>query len=219
MLTHTDLVPARPPAGQRRSVIVAGTTAVAAVLLAGGLMHDRVPPLDAWILANLYAPADGGLAGLATVVSGAGTLATLAMLLIAFGQLVVRGRRRAVGYAIRHLVLLVGCLTPMLLQAVFQRPGPPVVATDWTYPSGHAVVVTAAALTTVLVSRPLSRGWRVPTAATAVTAVLLVAASRVLLGEHYLIDVVAAVLVTVGVGLLLAAALRLWPASRGRSAA
>ncbi|MFC6016050.1 phosphatase PAP2 family protein [Plantactinospora solaniradicis] len=214
MLTCTDPARARPPAGRRRSVIVAGMAAVAAVMVAGGLIRDRVPPLDAWILTNLYAPADGDLAGLATVASGAGTLAALAMLLIALGQLVLRGRRRAVGYATRHLVLLVGCLTPMLLQAVFQRPGPPVAATDWTYPSGHAVVVTAAALTTVLVSRPLTRGWRVPMATTAVTAVLLVSASRVLLGEHYLVDVVAAVVVTVGVGLLLAAALRLWPTGR-----
>ncbi|MBE1491340.1 hypothetical protein H4W31_006978 [Plantactinospora soyae] len=85
MLTHIDLV-AGPPADRRRSVIVPGLIAVAAVMLAGGLLRDRVPPLDAWILAHLSAPADGTLAGLATVVSGAGTLAALVTLLIAFGQ-------------------------------------------------------------------------------------------------------------------------------------
>ena len=98
---------------------------------------------------------------------------------------------------------------------MFQRPGPPVTATDWTYPSGHAVVVTAAALTTVLMSRMLSRSWRVLVVSTAVGAVPLVSASRVLSGEHYLVDVVAAVAVTVGVGLLVAAVLRLWPARSG----
>jgi membrane-associated phospholipid phosphatase len=198
-------------------VFLAGGAAVAAVLLAGGLLGDRVPPLDAWILANLSAVPGGDLAGLATAVSGVGTLVVLAVLLTAFGQTLLRERRGAVGSAARHLVLLVGCATPILLQGVFQRPGPPLVATDWTYPSGHAVVVTAAALSTVVLSRTLSRRWRIPLVSTAVGAVLVVSASRVLLGEHYLVDAVAAMAVTVGVGLLVATALRLWPAPGGRA--
>lgn len=207
-----DLVPAGPPT-DRRPVLLTGATALAAVSLAGVLLGDDVPPLDAWLLAHLYAEPGAPVAAVATIVSGVGTLAALALLLVATGRLLWRDRRRAAGPLARHLLLLLGSAGALLLQVVFQRPGPPVTAADWTYPSGHAVV-TAAALTAVLLAWPLGPGWRRPVLTVAVGAVLLVSASRVLLGEHYLIDVVAAVTATAGVGLLLATMLRLWPARR-----
>ncbi|MEE6263062.1 phosphatase PAP2 family protein [Plantactinospora sonchi] len=213
MSINPDPVPAGPPV-DRRAALLTGAAALATVSLVGVLLGDDVPPLDAWLLHHLYAGPGAATAAVATAISGAGTLAALALLLVVTGRLLWRERRRAVGSIARHLVLLAGSATTLLLQVVFQRPGPPVAAADWTYPSGHAVVVTAAALTAVLLAWPLSTRWRRPVLTIGVGAVLLVSASRVLLGEHYLIDVVAAVTATAGVGLLLATVLRLWPARR-----
>ncbi|MEO3748201.1 phosphatase PAP2 family protein [Plantactinospora sp. B5E13] len=213
MSISPDLVPAGPPA-DRRVVLLGGAAGPATVSLVGVLLGDDVPPLDAWLLSHLYADPGVPVAAVATVVSGVGTLAALALLLVVAGRLLWRDRRRAAGPLARHLLLLLGSASALLLQVVFQRPGPPVAAADWTYPSGHAVVVTAAALTAVLLAWRLGPGWRRPVLTVAVGAVLLVSASRVLLGEHYLIDVVAAVTATTGVGLLLASVLRLWPARR-----
>jgi membrane-associated phospholipid phosphatase len=89
------------------------------------------------------------------------------------------------------------------LQTVFQRSGPPVKADDWTYPSGHAVFVVAFALTAVLISRSAK------VLALISGLVVLVSASRLVLGEHYLVDVVAGIAATTGIGLLAAAALRI----------
>ncbi|MFM6850505.1 MAG: phosphatase PAP2 family protein [Terrabacter sp.] len=56
-------------------------------------------------------------------------------------------------------------------------------STDWSFPSDHAVMAGAAAVGLLLVSRRLG--------ALAVTAALLMAATRVYVGAHYPLDVVA----------------------------
>jgi membrane-associated phospholipid phosphatase len=65
------------------------------------------------------------------------TIASTVGVLFGFGVLVTvafRDRRRLVG----HVVLLLACATPLLLQNVFRRPGPPGQPESFSYPSGHA---------------------------------------------------------------------------------
>jgi undecaprenyl-diphosphatase len=65
----------------------------------------------------------------------------------------------------------------------------------------------------VVLCAPLGRAWFRAAVATGCAAALLVCASRVVLAEHWLVDVVAGVVATVGVGLVAAAALRIGPAA------
>jgi membrane-associated phospholipid phosphatase len=177
---------------------------VAAVALAGLLLGNRVPPVDRWLLSSVYTPLGDPISAIATAVSGVGTLIAVVAFLVSLGF--VWRRTHSVGVVLRHLAVLAAGMSVILAQLVFQRSGPPVTDQDWTYPSGHAVFLTAIAFT-VVVAAPMR--WRRVVAMGAATAVALVAASRLVLGEHYLVDVVAAVLATVGVGVLAATAMRL----------
>jgi hypothetical protein len=106
------------------------------------------------------------------------------------------------------LALALGAFTLTLaLKHAFALPRPPGAATDgYGFPSGHAIGATVVygGLLAVLPSNRRSA----PAVAVAGTLVVLVAASRVVIGVHYLVDVV----VGVAVGLAyLAAALRIGP--------
>ena len=186
----------------------AGVAGVVVVAVFGVVLRDRVPPLDAWMLREWYAEPGTGAARLATAASGVATLMSL-VVLVAAAAAQWRSGASAGRVRCRYLALLGACCATLLSQAAFRRPGPPVVAQDWTYPSGHAVIVTSLAFTGVMLSWHLRSRWRVAITVAAVSAVLLASASRMLLGEHYLIDVVAAMVATTGVGLMAAAALRL----------
>ena len=87
-----------------------------------------------------------------------------------------------------------------------------------TFPSGHATVVTAAVLTALVLWAPLGRAWFRGAVAAGGAAALLVCASRVVLAEHWLVDVVAGVVATVAVGLVAAAVLRIGPGAPGPTA-
>ncbi|MFI0405914.1 phosphatase PAP2 family protein [Actinomadura sp. 3N508] len=190
-----------------------GGLCLAAMVTAGIALGDRVPPLDSWIVDHLYSRPETTAAVIATVISGAGTLAGLALLLAAAAGLVWRRGARLLP---RHGLLLVACLATVALQAAFRRPGPPVTSQDWTYPSGHVTVLAALAFTTFVISLELTAAWRATVLVGSVTTLAAVAASRVTLGEHYLVDVVAALFATVGAGLLAVAVLDLRPRRRVR---
>ena len=183
-----------------------GACLVAAALLAGLLLRDVVPPLDAWIVGNLYQPPGTVAAVVATAISGAGTLLGIGALLVG---LALAWRHGSFGLLLRHVVVLAACAATVFLQMVFVRPGPPQTDQDWTYPSGHVVVITALACTAVLAARSVPGFRPRPALALAGGAVLLVAASRVVLAEHWLLDVAGAAAATTGVGLIAAFALRL----------
>ncbi|TMR04821.1 phosphatase PAP2 family protein [Actinomadura soli] len=198
----------------RLKAAAAGGLGLAAMVIAGIALDDRVPPLDTWIVAHLYSRPETAPAMIATVLSGAGTIAGLALLLAAASGLVRRRRARGARLLPRHGVLLVACLATVALQAAFRRPGPPVTSQDWTYPSGHVTVLAALVFTAFVISLELTAAWRVTVLAGGVTTLAAVSASRVTLGEHYLVDVVAALLATIGAGLLAVAALNLRPRHR-----
>ncbi|MFG1793667.1 phosphatase PAP2 family protein [Nocardia sp. NPDC049149] len=186
-----------------------GGSFLALVMLAGVLLRDRVPPLDSWIVDHLYSAPGTARATLATTISGAGSVFGLVVLLSVVGGIWWRLRGAATGLLLRSGALLATCSSTVVLQTVFQRPGPAVTDQDWTYPSGHIVLLAALGGTAVLLSRSLSATWRNAVAGSLIVMIGLVAASRMTLGEHWLIDVVAALVVTVGSGLVAAIALRL----------
>jgi membrane-associated phospholipid phosphatase len=178
---------------------------LAAVIAAGVLLRSVALPLDVWIVDNLYlAPGTAG-AGVATAISAVGTLACMAALLA--GAVMV-WRRRGAGLVLRASLMGVLCGSVMALQPLILRPGPPLQPQAGTYPSGHATVVTAIVFTAIVLYGSLGRGWRSVAVVAGGFAVVLVSASRVVLAEHWLVDVVAAAVATVGVGLVAMTALR-----------
>ncbi|QCH23749.1 phosphatase PAP2 family protein [Mycobacteroides salmoniphilum] len=87
-----------------------------------------------------------------------------------------------------------------------------VAETGWSFPSGHVTGTTAlAGMLTVVVAYRHS-GWRrLAALLAAITAVMLVAGSRLYLGDHWVVDVVAAVVLSTLVVTIAAAALHKKP--------
>jgi membrane-associated phospholipid phosphatase len=195
------------PGRWRLGTAAAGGLCLVSTVVAGIALGDRVPPLDSWILDHLYSRPGTAPATVATAISGVGTIVVLAVLLATVTGLLRRYGARGVRLLPRYGALLAICLTTVAMQAAFRRSGPPVTAQDWTYPSGHVTVLSALAFTTFVISAGLTRMWRAVVLASSTTVVVVVAAGRVTLGEHYLVDVVAALFATVGAGLLAIAAL------------
>lgn len=111
----------------------------------------------------------------------------------------------------RCAVLLGLCWSTVLARHAYQR-GRPIEFPKWAYPSGHVTAVTSVAFTGVVLCAWLARRHLRLAVALACTAVVLTAASRVVLEMHWFTDTVGAVLGVVGVGLIVARALRLLPA-------
>jgi undecaprenyl-diphosphatase len=92
-------------------------------------------------------------------------------------------------------------------------PHPVAHASGASFPSGHALTAAATALLAVVLLRPLGQAvWRPVAAAFAVVAALAVSFSRLVLGVHYLSDVLggwlAAVALVAGLRALLPPTLR-----------
>lgn len=182
----------------RSRAALLGGSCVAVVAAAGLVLRDVVPPADAWIVEHWYAAPDTAAGRAATAVSGAGTLACFGLLVAAAAASVRRRDRTALA---RAAVIALAGVALLGLQRLILRPGPPLQPEAGTYPSGHATMVTtavAAALVLVAV-RP---GWRRVVLIAGGAAVLLVSASRVLLAEHWLVDVTAGIIAVTGVALL-----------------
>jgi undecaprenyl-diphosphatase len=184
--------------------LLTGLACVAAAGIAGWLLRDVIPPVDLWVATHLYDPSPP----IYPAVSGLGTFVALGMVLILLA-VVWRRQGLRIGELLRYAALLACCLATALLQAVFQRPGPPQHEPDWTYPSGHVVVITAFAVTAVAIASSVSARWARIATLVGVAAICLVAVSRVIVAQHWLVDVVAAALATIGVGVVAATVMRL----------
>lgn len=128
--------------------------------------------------------------------------------------LLVRGRRRLGGWVL--FALWGGALLGMVLKEIVDRARPDLLdpvatAPGRSFPSGHALGATIALGLLVLVLGSLLRPvWRRLAWAAAILGVLLVSASRVVLGVHYLSDVTAGILLGAGWLAITAAAFQAW---------
>jgi undecaprenyl-diphosphatase len=178
------------------------------------LLQRTTPPADAWVLNNLYAPSGTGLAHVATVTSGAGTLLLMAILTAGVVRVWRHHRSEAASLLGRTALFLALCGSLLGLQGLIGRAGPPQQPEAGTYPSGHAIIVTAVLLASIILYARIGSPWLRVVTATGSALVLLVCASRVVLAEHWLIDVAAGIVGTGGVAMLAGALLRIGPGSR-----
>jgi undecaprenyl-diphosphatase len=115
-----------------------------------------------------------------------------------------KGKKIALILVISFLIII-----PLntLFKNFFERPRPPVEAqeihisqeTDFAYPSGHASIVTAGALTLLILYR---REKELILSIILACEAALVCISRIYLGDHYLFDVIGGILLGAGISLL-----------------
>jgi undecaprenyl-diphosphatase len=124
------------------------------------------------------------------------------------------GNRAFTGVLIRLAVVLLCCrLASAVFKPVFVRTRPRDYP-DLSYPSGHVVSVTSTGFVAVLLCV-----WAAPHMARKVAVVFVVAtalsaASRIVLGVHWLTDTIGSVLGVAGIGLIAAVVLRVLPGPR-----
>jgi undecaprenyl-diphosphatase len=115
-----------------------------------------------------------------------------------------KGKKIALILVISFLIII-----PLntLFKNFFERPRPPVETqeihifqeTDFAYPSGHASIVTAGALTLLILYR---REKELILSIILACEATLVCISRIYLGDHYLFDVIGGILLGAGISLL-----------------
>ena len=187
---------------------VAGLLTVLTGLMLAIHRPGWVTELDTATTSWVVAHRSTGFDVAALVITDLGSpVATAAAALICAALLSWRARSRVPGIVVIGTVSA-AALASTALKAVVDRPRPPlqwlVLETDPSFPSGH-VTGTAALLgiTAVCVGMGRSRTVRAGLAGGVVTGVLVIAASRLYLGVHWLTDVtagaiLAAVFVTIG---------------------
>ncbi len=159
--------------------------------------------LDAQVALAIAKLATPGLRAFMEGLSAAHGPRGVAALTAAMAALLVAARQRADALWLL-LVVFGGAALNHLLKHTMQRPRPGMehlsaVATDFSFPSGHAANATLlyGALALLLIRDVRTPGMRVLAAAFAGSAVLLVGSSRLVLGAHRFSDVVAGVLLGV----------------------
>lgn len=202
--------------GLRARLAVGGLVCVAAVTMAGIVLREVTPPADAWVLDHLYAAPGTAAARVATIISFAGTLLLLVMLIAGAIMVWRHQRTEAPGLLLRTLLLLALCGSVFALQGVIGRVGPPQQPDVGTYPSSHATLATAVLFAAAVLYARLGRSWLRGVTVAGGAVLLLVCFSRMVLAEHWMVDVVAGIVATVGVGMFAAALLDIGPAVPAR---
>jgi membrane-associated phospholipid phosphatase len=187
--------------GQSRlyaAVLAFATTAFVA-LAAAVLFWERADRLDVRFVNWVHRTAPEIVVDVMQVLTYAGSAVFLGSLTIIAGLLFVRTRRS--GAALFVLVAFVGSqVIDQILKAIVRRSRPEledpfVQLTTYAFPSVHAFTATATygALALVLASTAAERPRRVALVIGAAALILVVAASRVIVGAHFLLDVSAGI--------------------------
>ncbi|MGH3378533.1 MAG: phosphatase PAP2 family protein [Actinoallomurus sp.] len=136
------------------------------------------------------------------------------------GWLFYQGARRLAAWALTTLVAA-GVLD-VLLKVLIDRPRPSLPsaiahAPGGSFPSGHALTAVVGTSTIVLILLPVLHGaWRVVAWAAATLISALSGACRVLLGVHYVSDVIAGWILGAAIVLGTVAAFETWRRDEGR---
>jgi undecaprenyl-diphosphatase len=190
---------------RRRLVPLLVAEAVVVTVLAILVFHSKAPNrVDRAVADAVYARPGTALRTAATAVTFFGSSLVVPVLALGVAALTWRHFRDVLLSAFCPLAVASAVIAERALKSVVARDRPATAALahelDFSYPSGHVTAATALAIASillVLVARPRRRRALVTLA---VAYALLVAASRLVLGVHYLSDVVgAALLASAGV--------------------
>ncbi len=196
------LAEARPlrldPARLYAAVLAVSSAAFVAVA-ASVLFWASADRLDVRAVNWVRRTAPDFLVELMQVVTYAGSAVFLGPLAVCAGLLLVRRGRS--GAAIFVVAAFAGSLfLSQALKALFQRGRPEledpfVQLTTYAFPSGHSfsAAATYGALALVLASTAAERRHRVSLVAIALALILVIGGSRVVLGRHYTLDVLAGI--------------------------
>ncbi|MGO4204943.1 phosphatase PAP2 family protein [Rhodococcus sp. TAF43] len=172
---------------------------------AQGWLTDWDGPVTSWFVAHRTPPLDTA----AVVVTDLGSpVATVALALVVAALLARRARSPIPAVVLIGTVGAAAVASTALKQLIGRdRPPAPiqlVMEADYSFPSGHVTgTATLLGMTAVILTIGRSRYVRAVAAAIVVVGVVVVAATRVYLGVHWLTDVIAgallaAVFVTIG---------------------
>lgn len=183
-------------AGMRAAGVLAGLTGLAR----GVLDHDWLMGVDMLTTSWLVAHRSPGLTVAAMVITDLGSPITIAAAALLCAALLSWRARSLIPAAVVIGALAAAWSASTMLKMVVARPRPPlglhlVPASDPSFPSGHVTgTATLLGIVAVTVGAAASRTLKAWLAALVGVAVLLVAASRLYLGVHWLSDVIAAAL-------------------------
>jgi undecaprenyl-diphosphatase len=194
----------------RALVAALGAVLLGLSVLLGLTVHDAPPALDSAVTEAALEHRTRPLVVVSSWISFVLSPGTALIALLALGVRTVLVRDALL---LRCTVLFGLCWSTLLARYAYQRVRP-IDFPKWSYPSGHVTAVTSAAVTAVVLCAWLARRWLRVAVALAVTAVVLTAASRVVLQMHWLTDTAGAALGVTGAGLLASAALGLVPHGR-----
>jgi membrane-associated phospholipid phosphatase len=191
-----------------------GASLVVVFLLLGEWVHARAPGIDTAVanaVGDFWQRPGSKVVTVVTDILGP-TLPIIAFVVLGAAAIwaYATGRRELGNLLLRCFVLLAACRAVSLFKSVYTRARPRTYA-DWSYPSGHVVSVASVAFTGVVLCAWLAPHLLRRMIVLAVVLVALAGACRVLLGVHWLTDVLGGAIGVTGVGLVVAVLLRLVP--------
>jgi membrane-associated phospholipid phosphatase len=186
-------------------------------LLLGYLVDDSHWVVDTAVsdaLAGFWQSDTGSVVAVLTDVLGP-ILPLIMLVLLIAAMIGFRQDAWRINLLLRAIVLLAACRAVSLFKDVFDRQRPREYP-DYAYPSGHVVSVASVAFTSIVLCAWLAAHLLRRVLVISVVLVVLAAACRVLLDVHWVTDVLGGTLGVTGIGLLVAAALRLLPVGERR---
>ncbi|HUG63887.1 MAG TPA: phosphatase PAP2 family protein [Gaiellaceae bacterium] len=181
----------------RYARVLGVSTALFTALVATVLLWDDVDRIDVRFVSWVHRNAPDGVVEAMRVVSYAGSGLALGVVALTTAILLTR-RQRSRAAALVVAASVGGLLATQALKAAVRRARPEfdepyVQLTTYAFPSGHALGATATygALAIVLATSVRAPRKRRALVGGLCALIVLIAASRVVLGVHYLLDVIA----------------------------